>query len=79
MTWWSVDRAAGLVGWILLTASVILGLALSTRVLGRRARPAWLLDLHRGISALAVAFVGVHVAAAADTWAFDPRPPATPR
>lgn len=69
MTWWSVDRAAGLVGWILLTASVILGLALSTRVLGGRARPAWLLDLHRGISALAVAFVGVHVAAAvADTW-----------
>ena len=64
MTAWYVDRSAGLVAWALLSASTVLGLLLSSRALGRRARPAWLQDLHRGVSALAVAFTGVHVAAA---------------
>ncbi len=64
MTWWYVDRAAGLVSWVLLSASVVLGLLLSSKALGRWARPNWLLDLHRGLAGLAVVFVGVHVAGA---------------
>jgi DMSO/TMAO reductase YedYZ heme-binding membrane subunit len=60
---WYVARAAGVVAWALLTLSVVWGLALSTRVLGRRPRPAWLLDLHRGLGGLATIFVGVHVVA----------------
>ena len=64
MTAWYVDRSAGLVAWALLSASMVLGLLLSSRALGRRARPVWLQDLHRGVSGLAVAFTGVHVAAA---------------
>lgn len=60
---WYVARAAGLVTWYLLAASVIWGVLLSTRLLGRRARPKWLLDLHRFLGGLAVAFVGVHVGA----------------
>jgi hypothetical protein len=64
VTTWYVDRAAGLVSWVLLAGSMVLGLLLSSKALGRRVRPAWLQDLHRGVSGLAVAFVGVHVAAA---------------
>jgi predicted ferric reductase len=61
---WYIARSSGLVGWALLTASVILGLALSTRagVAGRRPRPAWTLDLHRYLGGLAAIFTAVHVA-----------------
>lgn len=64
MTAWYIDRAAGLVAWILLSGSVILGLLLSSKALGKRVRPNWLQDLHRGLSGLAVAFVAVHVVGA---------------
>jgi DMSO/TMAO reductase YedYZ heme-binding membrane subunit len=47
----------------LLTASVAFGLTLSTRLFGRGVAPAWLLDVHRFLGGLAVAFVGVHLAA----------------
>src|ERR1700682_5890473 len=59
--WWYTARAAGLVAWALLTASVVWGLALSTHVLGRKPRPVWLLDLHRALGGLAVIFTGIHV------------------
>ena len=66
---WYVSRSAGLVAWALLTASVLWGLALSTKVLGRRPRPAWLLDMHRYLGGLATIFTGVHIVAAiADTY-----------
>lgn len=60
---WYVARAAGLVSWGLLTAATMWGLALSTKVFGRRPRPNWLLDLHRMLGGLALAFTGVHVVA----------------
>ena len=63
--WWYVARAGGLVSWALLAATVLWGLSLSSKVFGRRPRPAWLLDLHRYLGGLAVVFVGVHVAATA--------------
>ena len=62
--WWYANRAAGLVAWALLSASMVVGLLLSSKALGKRPRANWLTDLHRGLSGLAVAFVGVHVAAA---------------
>ncbi len=61
--WWYVARAGGIVSWALLAASVAWGLALSSRVFGRRPRPAWLLDLHRFLGGLAGVFTAVHVAA----------------
>ena len=68
-TLWYVARAGGLIAWGLLAASVVWGIALSTRVLGRRPRPAWLLDLHRYLGGLGVVFVAVHVGAImADTY-----------
>ena len=59
---WFTARAGGIVGWALLSASVLWGLCLSTRVLGKLARRPWLLDLHRYLGGLAVVFTGVHVA-----------------
>ncbi|MFT4264126.1 MAG: ferric reductase-like transmembrane domain-containing protein [Nocardioides sp.] len=59
--WWHVARASGLTAWVLLSASVLWGLLLSTRVLGNRPAPAWLLDLHRLLGALTVVFVLVHM------------------
>jgi predicted ferric reductase len=61
--WWYVARSGGIVSWALLAASVLWGLALSTRALGARPRPNWLLDLHRFLGGLALVFVGVHVGA----------------
>ena len=64
--WWYVARSSGIVAWALLAASVIWGLTISTRrlggtVLGGRARPNWLLDLHRFLGGLALVFTGVHL------------------
>lgn len=61
--WWFVARAGGLMSWFLCTLAVVWGMALSTRLLGKRPTPAWLLDLHRFLGALAAIFASVHVAA----------------
>jgi hypothetical protein len=60
---WYVARACGLTAWALAWASVVMGLALSTRALGRRPRAPWLNDLHRFQGGLTVIFVAVHVGA----------------
>jgi predicted ferric reductase len=59
--WWYIARASGIVAWVLVTASVMWGLVLSTRPT-RRPKPAWFLDLHRFLGGLSVVFVGVHLA-----------------
>ncbi len=59
--WWYLARSSGIVAWGLLAASVLLGLVLSTRALGRRPTPAWSADLHRGIGGLAVTFTALHL------------------
>ena len=62
-TWWHLARTAGLLAWALISASVIWGLLLSTRVLGRRPQRPWLLAMHRYFSALAIGATAVHVVA----------------
>jgi DMSO/TMAO reductase YedYZ heme-binding membrane subunit len=61
-TWWYVSRATGFVGWALLAASVLWGLFITNKTLRRSTAPAWVLDLHRHLGGLAVAFVAVHLA-----------------
>jgi predicted ferric reductase len=61
--WWYAARSSGIVAWSLLALSVLWGLALSTKVFGKRPRPNWLLDLHRFLGGLAVVFTAVHVIA----------------
>ena|SRR5215213_3404690 len=60
---WYVARSSGIVAWVLILATIVWGLLLATKVLGRRPAPAWVLSLHRYLGALAVVFVGVHVGA----------------
>jgi hypothetical protein len=68
--WWYAARASGLVAWGLATLAVVWGLALSTRLLGKRLAPAWLLDLHRFLGGLTTVFVVVHIGAlVADSYA----------
>jgi len=58
---WYAERAAGIVAYILLTALVVLGLALSNRV-RTRAWPAFAIeDVHRFVGILAGVFVALHV------------------
>lgn len=67
--WWFLTRSSGIVAWMLLTASVIWGIVLSTKAFPEHRRPAWLLDLHRWLGALTVSFVALHlVALVADSY-----------
>jgi predicted ferric reductase len=59
--WWYTARAGGIVAWVLVTASVVWGLALASR-LTRRPKPAWVLDLHRFLGGASVVFVVIHMA-----------------
>ncbi len=61
--WWYLTRASGIVAWLMLTASVIWGIVLSTKAFPEHRRPAWLLDLHRWLGGLAVAFTAIHLGA----------------
>jgi DMSO/TMAO reductase YedYZ heme-binding membrane subunit len=61
--WWYTARASGIVAWLMLTASVIWGVILSTKAFPRTRRPAWLLDLHRWLGGLTVSFVAMHLLA----------------
>lgn len=58
---WYASRSAGLVAWGAATASILWGLALSTRLVRRRGVAAWLLDLHRFLGTLTLVAVGVHL------------------
>jgi predicted ferric reductase len=60
---WYIARASGLVSWSMLALATLWGLALSTKVLGTRPRPNWILDIHRMLGGLALIFTGVHVMA----------------
>jgi len=61
--WWYVARSSGMVTLGLSGAAVIWGLLLSTRVIRRRSLPKWLLDLHRFLGGLTMAFLALHIGA----------------
>lgn len=66
---WYVARSSGMVAWALVTASILWGLALSTRLVRGRGVPAWLLDLHRHLSTLSIVFTVVHMGGlVGDNW-----------
>lgn len=66
--WWHVARASGIVGWLVLTATVLWGI-LTPAKLSDKQRPAWFLDLHRWLAGLTIGFVAIHlVALVADSY-----------
>jgi predicted ferric reductase len=60
---WYAARASGLVAWALLAGAVVWGLLLSSKLMRRRVKSSWLLDLHRWLAGLALVFTAVHVLA----------------
>lgn len=61
-TFWLIARASGLVAYALLTATLVAGLTLKTRVL-RRVKPASITDVHRFLSLTGLVAVAVHCVA----------------
>lgn len=59
--WWYMSRAAANVSWVLIVASILWGVLLSTRVLRNIDSPAWLRDLHGWLGGLSVMFAGIHM------------------
>ena len=69
-TWWYLSRGSGVVAWVMLAATNLWGILLVTRMLRAVDRPAWLLDLHRWLGALAILTTGIHLGAlVADNYA----------
>ena len=67
--WWYLARSSGVVSWALLTAAVLFGLVLRTKVGASPAKPPWWLDLHRFLGGLATVFTAIHlVALVADSY-----------
>lgn len=59
---WFATRGAGIMTWATAMVSIVLGLLLASKVLGRKPGFPWLLDLHRFVSGLSVVFLGIHMA-----------------
>jgi methionine sulfoxide reductase heme-binding subunit len=59
-TFWLLARAGGLTAYALLTSSVLAGLTVRSRPLGRRLKAAAVTDLHRFLSLLALGAVALH-------------------
>ena len=59
--WWYVTRASGLVAYLLLWFSMVLGLAVTSKYLDRALDRIFTYDFHQFISLLSIAFVVLHV------------------
>ncbi len=59
--WWLVARASGIVAMLLVSASVLWGLLLSSRYLDGGPKPKGLLNVHRFLGGLSMAFAGIHL------------------
>jgi len=59
--WWYVTRASGLVAYLLLWFSMVLGLAVTSKYLDRMLDRVFTYDFHQFISLLSIAFVAVHI------------------
>lgn len=59
--WWYVTRASAVLAWVLMTAAVLWGITLSTRVFRGADNPAWLQDLHRFLGGTALVLTVIHM------------------
>jgi len=60
--WWFLSRGSGIVAWMMIATTSVWGIVMMTRLFNST-RPAWMLDLHRWLGALAVITTIVHVCA----------------
>lgn len=61
--WWYVARSSGIVAWALLALSMAWGLMVASRMIPLKKGPRWLLDMHRFLGGLSLAFVALHIGA----------------
>jgi sulfoxide reductase heme-binding subunit YedZ len=61
---WFLTRASGIVALVLILVALADGLIFSGHEGGRRLRPAWWLDLHKGLGGYALVFTGLHLVTA---------------
>lgn len=59
-TFWILARSAGLTAYLLLTASMVAGLTLRGRVLGKAVRPAAITDVHKTLAVAGLTALVVH-------------------
>ncbi len=59
--WWYVTRASGIVAYLLLWFSMVLGLGVTSKFLDRMLDRMFTYDFHQFISLLSIAFVVLHV------------------
>jgi ferredoxin-NADP reductase len=59
--WWYITRSSATIAWVLLTANVLWGILLSTRIMRKIDNPAWLQDLHKYFGGTAIAMVALHL------------------
>ncbi len=59
--WWFATRGAGLMTWAVAAASVVFGLLMSSKAMGKQPGFPWLLDLHRFFSTLTSVFLALHL------------------
>lgn len=59
--YWNLTRASANVAWATMLFAVLWGVLLTTRVLRGMDRPAWLLDLHKWLGVVVIAFTAVHM------------------
>jgi len=59
--WWYLSRSAGIVAWIMLTASVLWGIVLATDLFPKWRRNARLLAMHRWLAGLTFFFIAGHL------------------
>ena len=59
-TFWILARAAGLTAYLALTASMLVGLTLKTRLLGKAVRPAAITDVHKVLALTGLGALALH-------------------
>lgn len=59
--WWYATRGAGLMTWAVAAGSVVVGLLMSSKLLGKQPGFPWLLDIHRFLSTLTSVFLALHL------------------
>ncbi len=61
--WWYLARSSGIVAWLFLVATVVIGALAAGRMVERKGATRWLSDLHPWLAALSVLLVVLHIAA----------------
>jgi predicted ferric reductase len=64
-TFWLLARSSGLTAYVLLTGSVLAGLTVKSRLLGRAVKAASVVDVHRFLALLGLGMVALHAVAIA--------------